>query len=377
MKLLLCPDKYKGSLDSEQLGAALAEGARLALPEAAVVSLPLADGGDGTEAVLRRQLGGTEQSVRVADPLGRPVQAGYTLLGEGHTAVIEMARASGLALLAPSARDALRADTYGTGELMRHALAQGARRLLLCIGGSATTDGGAGMARALGYRLLDAEGEDLPPGGAALARLERIAAPQPDPLAGIEVEVACDVDNPLLGPRGAARVYAPQKGASEAEVAQLERGLERLAQVWAEMGHAVAERPGAGAAGGLGAGLIAFARARLRSGIELVMHELDFEAQVRQADLILTGEGRLDGQTFSGKVIHGVCQVARRHGVPVAALCGAIDLSPDQQQEMGLSLALSVLPAPCSLEQAMHQARPWVVQSAFSVVKLFYEARVG
>lgn len=371
MLILLCPDKYKGSLDGPELVAAMKMGGLLANAEIEIESIPLADGGDGTEEILGRQLGGITHEVQVENALGEPVTSQFTMLGDGHTAIIEMAKASGLAMLDSRNLDPLQADTYGTGQLMMAAVDAGATRLIICIGGSATTDGGSGMARALGYQLLDENGNPSGRGGAGLTQLARIIPPDPHPLAGVTVEVACDVTNPLLGSMGAAQVYAPQKGATPQEVLQLEAGLSHLALLWEREGHHVAEQAGSGAAGGLGAGLRVFARAALKSGIELVMRELNFEEAVKRADLLVTGEGRLDGQTMSGKVIQGVCEVAGRYEKPVAALCGSVSLSPAQQEKLGLTYAASVVSGPMDLEDSMAQAKDLVMQSAFSLIRLF------
>ncbi len=371
MHILLAPDKYKGSLDALAIAEAMAQGVALVSPTIGVTLLPLADGGDGTEAILRHHLQGQRITCQVHDPLMRPIEAGYTLSGDGRTAIIEMAQASGLALLSEKERDCLHTSSYGTGELMAHAIAKGAEHILLGIGGSATCDGGLGMAAALGIDLLDRKGQPLAPVGRNLAHLHQLRWPSQPSWQGVRIKVACDVTNPLLGPEGAAPVYGPQKGATPEAVAQLDAGLARLDQLWQQQrGQSFAPIPGAGAAGGLGAGLMAFVDAELVSGIELVMREANFERHLAQADLILTGEGRLDGQTLAGKVIQGVCQLAQAHHCPVIALCGAVDLSPAQQRELGLTHAAAIPPGPVSLAQALDQAHAYVVRETFSVVNL-------
>jgi glycerate kinase len=301
----------------------------------------------------------------------RPIQASYTRSHDGQTAVIEMAQASGLALLTPAERNCLDTTSYGTGELMADALRLGARRLVIGIGGSATCDGGLGMAAALGIRLFDAQGKRLDPIGRNMSQLARFELPETPTWAGVTIEVACDVSNPLTGPQGAAPVYAPQKGATPAAVAQLAAGLAHLDTCWqAQWGHSFDEVPGAGAAGGLGAGLMAFVGGQLRPGIELVMREAGIDQALAQTDLVLTGEGRLDGQTLAGKVIQGICARAAHHRVPVAALCGAIDLSPQQQRQVGLAYAASISPGPMPLEQALGEASSHLVQATFSLVNL-------
>lgn len=371
MHLLLAPDKYKGSLDALGVVAAMRTGIELTGAAHRITALPLADGGDGFEVILRHHLGGDEVTCQVHDPLMRPIEAGYTLSADGQTAVIELARASGLALLTEAERDPQQTTTFGTGELIADALQRGVRRLLIGIGGSATHDGGMGLAAALGVTLLDANGEVVPPVGRNLARVARYRLPDPLPWQGVSVEVACDVTNPLLGPEGAAAVYAPQKGADAAAVQALEAGLRQLDMVWQQqVGRSLVEVPGAGAAGGVGAGLMAWLDAQLGSGIELVMREAGFEAALAGADLVLTGEGRLDGQTLAGKVIQGVCERAAQWGVPVAALCGAIDLTPAQQRDLGLTHAQAITPGPMPLDQALAGAHHHLVQATFSLVNL-------
>ncbi|MGE5529189.1 MAG: glycerate kinase, partial [Patescibacteria group bacterium] len=264
MHIILAPDSFKGSLSARQAAEAMAAGARRAFPDAVLTLVPMADGGEGTAEALLDATGGEKREITVCGPAGRPVRAFYGLLGDGKTAVLEMASASGLNLVPAGERNPLHTTTRGTGELILAALDAGARRVLIGIGGSATNDGGAGLAQALGYRLLDGDGRDLPPGGAALARLARLEAYGADPrLGSVEFVAACDVTNPLLGPEGASAVYGPQKGATPAMVAELDHALARFAEVVRrDLGLDVADMPGAGAAGGLGAGLVAFCRAR-------------------------------------------------------------------------------------------------------------------
>jgi glycerate kinase len=273
MKVVVAPDKFKGSLTAAEAAGALARGVRSAAPSAIVDEVPMADGGEGTADALVAATGGALRSVRVTGPLGVPVEASYGMLGDGHTAVMEMASASGLALVPTDRRDPGRTTTRGTGELLLAAVEAGARRVILGIGGSATNDGGAGFAQALGFELLDANGREIGPGGRSLADLASIRPPsRENRLEGVTVEVACDVDNPLCGPRGASAVYGPQKGADPALIAVLDRNLDRFATiVERDLGVSVRDLPGAGAAGGLGAGLVAFARGRLEPGVSLVI----------------------------------------------------------------------------------------------------------
>ncbi len=333
MRILVAPDKFRGTLSAPEAAAAIARGWRRVRPDDVLEEVPLADGGEGTLDALLAALGGERRTARVRGPLGDEVEAAFGIAQApaGPLGIVEMARASGLELVSPARRDPLRASTWGTGELILAALRVGAREVLVCLGGSATTDGGAGMAQALGVALLDAEGRPVGPGGAGLLRLARIDATGLDPLArSARVQAACDVDNPLTGPQGAARVFGPQKGASPEEVLLLDRALGHLAAViHRDLGIDVRGLPGAGAAGGLGAGLVAFLGARLRPGAGLVMEAVGLRERVRAADLILTGEGAFDASSLRGKVPAGVLELARGAGVPAVVLCGRAEIHPE------------------------------------------------
>lgn len=361
MRVVIAPDSFKGSLSAAGVAEALARGVRRAWPTAQVTTLPVADGGEGWVETMVRATGGRLISCRVTGPLGEPVEAQYGLFdqdGQG-VAVIEMAAASGLTLVPPERRDPRLTTTRGTGELIRDALDRGARRLLVGIGGSATNDGGAGMAQALGVRLLDEAGNDLPPGGAALARLARVDLGGLDPrLAQVEVVVACDVDNPLTGERGASAVYGPQKGATPEMVQELDAALAHYADVVeGVLGRSIRNTPGAGAAGGLGFGLMAFAGARLQRGIDLALDTLQADRHFAGASLVITGEGRVDRQTLHGKVPFGVAQRAKARGIPVVAVGGSIGpLPPEAMEQLRAAGILAVVPiveSPCTLEEAM------------------------
>jgi glycerate kinase len=356
-RVAIAPNAFKGTLTALQAARCIDTGLRAALPGLDTVLIPVADGGDGTAAAVAQATGGRLLTSRVSDPLGRPVTAAWALTGQGHTAVIEMAAASGLVLLRPHERDPLRTSTAGTGALIRAALDRGARHLLIGIGGSATSDGGAGMARALGARFLDRRGRELPPGGGALARLASIDLRRLDPrLREVRVDVACDVDNPLTGPRGAARVYAPQKGASPAAVRRLDAGLRRLAAVVRrDLGVDVERLPGAGAAGGLGAGLVAFAGGRLRPGADLVLDAVGLRHKLAGCDLVITGEGRLDAQTAHGKAPAAVARVAASLGIPAVAICGALSADVAARLPRGMVACFSALEEP--LDDAALAAR--------------------
>jgi glycerate kinase len=326
MRVLIAPDKFKGTLTAVQAAEAIAAGWRRTRPEADIELAPMADGGEGTLDTLAEAMGGRRVRRRVVGPLGDPVDAEFALIErpDGPMAVVEMARASGLSHLAESRRDPKLTTTRGTGELILAAAGEGARRILVCVGGSATNDGGAGMAQAVGIRLLDDQGRDLPPGGAALPRLSRIDMSGLDPvLKTCRIVAAVDVDNPLTGPMGASVVYGPQKGAGPEDVVVLDRALAHLAAViHRDLGIDVRDVPGAGAAGGLGAGLVAFLGAHLRPGVDVVMEAVGLEERMRRSDVALTGEGRFDEQSLHGKAPAGVLRLARENGVPAIVVCG-------------------------------------------------------
>lgn len=344
-RIAIAPDSFKGNLTAGEAAACIAAGLKRALVGIQYVSIPMADGGEGTVAALVEATGGRYLTRRVQDPLGRGCDAVFGITGDGQTAVIEMAAASGLTLLKPAERNPLRADTYGTGELIRQALELGVRRILIGLGGSATCDGGMGLAKALGVRFLDADGRAIGRGGGALARLARIDMRRLDPrLAAVEVEVACDVDNPLIGPRGAARVYGPQKGATPAAVETLDAGLANLAECVARDVHtSIRDIPGSGAAGGLGGGLLAFARATLRPGVDIVIDAVQLERRLRGCALVITGEGRMDYQTACGKTPTGVAKTAKRLGLPVIAICGSLGENPQAVHAAGIDVFFSSL----------------------------------
>lgn len=325
MRILVAPQEFKGTLTAGEAAEAMAEGARHALPEATVDVVPLSDGGPGLIAVISATLGGRRQPARVMDPLGRVIETFWLQLDDG-TAVIESAAAAGLALLSDEERDPRVTTSYGVGQLLLAALDAGCERLIVGLGGSATNDGGAGMASALGARFLDAAGEPLPPGGAALADLDRIDVTGLDArLRAASVVAATDVTNPLCGPDGASLVYAPQKGASADVARQLDAALSRYAEiVEREVGVPVLERPGAGAAGGLGAGLITFAGAEVRPGFDVVAEVIRLRERIRRADLLLTGEGSLDRQTAYGKAVAGAARLAKELGVPALVVAGRL-----------------------------------------------------
>ncbi len=371
MKIVLAPEGFKGSLSGVQVCRAMEEGVRLALGAAQTVAIPLADGGEGTLEALLVGAGGRAKMVRVQGPLGAGVEADWGFLPDGR-AVIEMAQASGLTLIAPGPLDALRASSYGTGQLIKSALDAGCREIVVGLGGSATSDGGSGALSALGLRLYDARDRILPPGGGALESLATIDTRFLDArLAKTKLTVLCDVSNPLHGPQGAARIYGPQKGASSSEIEKLERGLQRLADVTAtKMGFDLRDQAGAGAAGGIAFALMAFCQAQLQSGIEFVLQANDFTSAIAGADLILTGEGALDSQTLSGKTVAGVCRIARIKQVPVVAFGGAVRLTGDQMDQLGLHSAFALADGPRSLEECLASAPTLLAQSVERALRM-------
>lgn len=358
MRFVIAPDSFKGSSSAKEVAQAIAEGLREALPDAECDLVPMADGGEGTVEALVAATGGEIVKVRVTGPLGEPVDAFFGLLGDRHTAVIEMAAAAGLHLVPPEKRNPMVTTTYGVGELIKAALDAGCRKLIIGIGGSATNDGGAGMAQALGARLLDASGNEIGFGGGALAKLARIDVSGLDlRVREAEIWVACDVTNPLTGPQGASAVYGPQKGATTEMVQLLDANLRHYAALLRrDLGVDVEQMQGAGAAGGLGAGLMAFCQAKLRRGVELVIEAVRLEERVRDAEFVITGEGKLDFQTGYGKVPHGVAQVAKRFGKPVIAIVGQLGEGAEKCREWGIDVCFSILTKPMSELEAMTNA---------------------
>ncbi len=354
---VIAPDSFKGSASAREVAQAIADGLRTALPDASYDLVPMADGGEGTVDALVSATGGQIVKVKVTGPLGEPVDSFFGILGNGTTAVIEMAAAAGLALVPPERRNPMVTTTYGVGELIKAALDAGCRRFIIGIGGSATNDGGAGMAQALGVRLLDATGNEIGFGGGALAKLARIDASGLDPrVREAEFLVACDVTNPLTGPNGASAVYGPQKGATPEMVAKLDANLRHYAAlIRRDLGVDVETVPGAGAAGGLGAGLMAFCHAQLRRGVELVIEAVRLPERVQRADIVITGEGRLDFQTGFGKVPYGVAQVAKRFGRPVIAITGQLGEGAERCREWGIDACFAITYKPMSELEAMQE----------------------
>ena len=373
MKIVIAPQGFKGNLTALQVARAIEKGIKRVVPDARTAIKPMADGGEGTVQALVDATGGKMMTTEVTGPLGERVTARWGILSDKVTAAIEMAAASGLPLVPPEKRNPLVTTTYGTGELVLAALDNGCRKLIIGIGGSATNDGGAGMAQALGARLLDAGGKELPFGGAALARLEHIDITGLDSrLTGFDVLLASDVNNPLCGPEGASAIYGPQKGATPEKVQQLDAALAHYADViQRNLGLDLRDIPGAGAAGGLGLGLMVFLKARLVPGIEVIIDTTNLVETLKDADLVFTAEGRIDCQSAMGKVPTGVALKAKEFGIPVIALAGEIGDDYAVVYEQGIDAVLSIAPGPISLSQSLAEADRLITDTAERAVRLF------
>jgi len=373
MKIVIAPQGFKGNLSARQVGWAIEEGIKRILSDAITVIKPMADGGEGTARALVDATDGSILSAKVTGPLGEPVEAFWGLLGDGNTAVIEMAAASGLNLVPAEKRNPLLTTTYGTGELIQVALDYGCRKLIIGIGGSATNDGGAGMAQALGVRLLDSKGVAVPFGGEALSSLEHIDISSRDPrLADCEILLACDVNNPLCGINGASVVYGLQKGATPEMIPYLDRALSHYADVIRrDLDVDVRDEPGAGAAGGLGMGLMVFLEVKVMSGIDIVISATDLDEELKDADLIFTGEGRIDGQTVRGKTPVGVALKAKEYGLPVIVIAGEVANDYREVYQQGIDAVLSIAPGPIDLDTSMAQAEKYIADTAEAAIRLY------
>jgi len=379
LKVVVAPDKFRGSLSAPQAAHAMARGVRSVAPDTSIDEIPMADGGEGTVDALIAATAGKLQGCRVTDPLGRSIVATYGTLGDGETAVMEMASASGLALIPAESRNPMVTTTRGTGELLLDAVAAGARRVILGIGGSATNDGGAGFAQALGYRLLDRFGRDISPGGGGLANLDRIETTERTQLLeGVEIEIACDVANPLCGPQGASAVYGPQKGADAAMIAKLDRNLSHFATIIErDLGLSVRDLPGAGAAGGLGAGLVAFAHGRLQPGISLVIRTVGLEQRLADADLCFTGEGAIDASSAFGKTAVGVSRCARLKGCSTIAIAGTLGEGAEDVLSEGIDAVFSLCTHPMTLPEAIANAGELLERATAQAFRAFLAGRRG
>ena len=367
MKILVAPDKFKGSLSAVAAAAAITRGLRAVWPDAEITAAPIADGGEGFAEALCQALGGVWVETRALDPIGREVAARYAWVEAEQLAIIEMSEASGLWRLTEKERAPLRANTFGTGQLIRHAVERGARKILVGLGGSATTDGGVGMAAALGCEFLTSDGEELPLFPGHLIALTRIQAESAIEMP--EIIAACDVQNPLLGPRGTARVFSPQKGASPADIVALEGGLSALADcVATDLGWDFRDTPGAGAAGGIAFGLMSFCGAKVCSGFDLVAETLRLEDRIAASDLVITGEGRIDGQTLEGKGPAGVAALARRRGKPVLALAGSV--AENTAVHTLFDATCAIIDEPATLDAAMTRAAEFLERAAARAARL-------
>lgn len=368
MKVVIAPDSFKEALSSQKVAEAIAEGFHLADPSVETCIFPLGDGGEGTSEVLGFHLHADKEEVFVEDALGRNVPAFYFYAKKSKTAIIEMAEAAGLHRIAPEERKVTEASSFGVGQLISYAIQKGAERVILAIGGSATTDAGMGMLSALGIRFYDDQNNLLKGTGADLSRIHHFDNRQsiiPDYL---KVDVICDVANPLYGTEGAAYVYARQKGANEKEIKLMDEGLRHFAKVLNL--EDIALIPGAGAAGGMGAGCMALMDAQLHRGIDLMLETTGFDEHIRDAGLIITGEGKMDRQTVFGKLIHGVSEHARKYSVPVVALCGSLDIEPEEMKRMYLKAVFSIQSKPVSLEDALKNTYQDLVNFSFNLMNL-------
>lgn len=372
MVIVLAPDSFKESMTAKQACEAMQRGIHKANPSVQCIQVPMADGGEGTMQSLVDATCGTVYRALVKGPMGHETEALYGVTGDGRTAVLEMASASGIGLVPAAERNPMLASSYGTGQLIQAALGQGIEKLLIGIGGSATNDGGAGMLQALGGRLLDEEGRELGPGGGELGRLAQIDLQGLDSrIQRVQIEVACDVTNPLCGPEGASYVFGPQKGATPEMAGKLDDNLRHYAaMISSHLNRNIADVPGAGAAGGLGAGLMAFLNGTLRKGIELVMDYTGLEEKVKRADIVWTGEGSMDFQTRFGKTPFGVAQVAHKHGKPVVALAGRIGDGAETLHAHGIDAIFGIMPGAASLEEALLQGERNLERTSENVMRL-------
>jgi glycerate 2-kinase len=369
MKIVIAPDSFKESLSSLEAANAIERGFKSVFPNAVYSKVPMADGGEGTVQSLIDATNGLMKEQVVTGPLGEPVNAFFGLTGDGKTAVIEMAAASGLHLVPTNKRNPLVTSTRGTGELIAAALDLGVKHIIIGIGGSATNDGGAGMVQALGGRLLDESGNDIDPGGGALSKIATIDLTDLDArLKDVQMEVACDVDNPLTGPRGASAIFGPQKGATPEMVELLDQNLSHFANVAErELGKSFRNIAGAGAAGGLGAGLLAFLNADLKRGVDIILEAVNFEDVVKDADIVITGEGRIDSQTIYGKTPIGVAKAAKKYDVPVIGLAGSLSQDCDVVYEHGIDALFSIVPGVIPLSEAFEHAAHYMERTARNI----------
>ncbi|WP_213940511.1 glycerate kinase [Pseudomonas sp. dw_612] len=373
MKIVIAPDSFKDSLSAQGVADAIASGLAEVWPQAQLVKCPMADGGEGTVESILAACAGELRRTPVRGPLGATVEAAWGWLPHNHTAIIEMAEASGLQLVPPGQRDACISSTFGTGELIRAALDAGAQRVILAIGGSATNDGGAGAMQALGVKLFDAQGQVLAPGGLALAQLANIDLSEIDSrLNAVRFDIAADVNNPLCGPHGASAIFGPQKGASRQHVQQLDQALGHFADLCAQaLNKDVRDEPGSGAAGGLGFAAKAFLCAQFQAGVEVVAELVGLAEAVKDADLVITGEGRFDAQTLRGKTPFGVARIARQQGVPVIVIAGTLGEGYQELYGHGIDAAFALASGPMTLEQACAEAPRLLRERASDIARVW------
>lgn len=378
MKIILAPDKYKGSLTGIEFCNTVEKGLKSLITNAEIIKLPLADGGDGTIEILGFHLEANHIKLKVNDPLFRPIEASYLFITQTKTAFIEMAEASGMKLLSSNDQNCMNTTTYGTGELILDAIKRGAKTIILGLGGSATNDCGIGMATALGYKFLDSKNKEIIPVGKNMCKINTIETSKVNStLKEITFKVACDVKNPLYGQNGAAFIYAQQKGASQNEIIYLNKGLEHIARIFQkEFNIDIQNIEGAGAAGGMGAGSIIFLNARLISGIDLIKEIINFDKKIKGADWIITGEGKLDSQTLSGKTIQGVLTSAKNYNIRVAALCGAILLSEKSLKSLGFSYTASIMDKAIDVEDAMLNSSKYLYEISSQFAKFINDTTI-
>lgn len=377
MKIVIAPDSFKESMTALEVANSIEKGFQKVFTDAKIIKVPMADGGEGTVQSLVDATDGNMIYKNVTGPLGNTVQAFFGLSGDGKTAVIEMASASGLHLVPPEKRNPLFTTTKGTGELIAAALDAGVQHIIIGIGGSATNDGGAGMARALGVKLLDEKGNEVQEGGGFLNTLASIDIDHLDPrLKKVDIQVACDVDNPLIGEKGASAIFGPQKGATPDMIQKLDQNLGHYAKILKrDLGKEIVKVPGAGAAGGLGGGLMAFLNAKLKRGVDIVIEATNLGDKVKDADLVVTGEGKIDGQTIYGKTPIGVAKTAKKYNVPVIAIAGNIGEDSDTVIEHGIDALFCILPGVMTLQEALDTGAKNVEATAKNIASLLNLSR--
>lgn len=370
MKILIAPDKFKGSLSATQVCEAIEEGILKNIPNSEITKMPLADGGEGSLLALENTIKFKRIYLDVKNPLYKTIKTFYGLLNG--TAYIEMSSASGLQLLKPSEYSAMNTSTYGTGEMILDALNKGAKKIYLFIGGSATNDAGVGMAAALGYKLLDSTGSELEPSGANLIKISEIDCSKAKSFDGIEFNILTDVNNKLFGLNGAAHIFAKQKGASSHEIIHLDKGLKNISKIWEKkFNKKVHNINGSGAAGGLGAGAIVFCNGKIKSGLSIIFELVKLDELVQKADLVISGEGLLDQQTFSGKVIKGVSEICYKKNKPFGILCGDLSLSKSQQELLNTVFIKSIKTKKMSAKESMKNAYDYLVELSSKTIQEF------